>query len=342
VVVIAHILQLQDYKYSESPSLPFWASIALVGFFVHSGYLIAWTTLMRLKSPKGYRFREFLTDRTVRIYICLIPLTLIILILSICQYFLFGELFPQTTVSDFLATLLMVENHPVLNQFTLMLGLSGNPNFHFGHFGNNLPLWTLAIEWWMYLSLGWWMIKYRKTNSLLFYFLFFAFLSYPLYEVFFNFRMGPGLPLFWAVGIAVVWWLESRFVKLSVANIALSVFFLALCIYSGQYGSWQLTGFIYTIFLFFLLATSNATENTPPVSFDRIIKYLAGGTLTLYLIHFPLIGLLNYFNFNLNLPLLLVTYLVVINSFSAILAHFTEHRYKQFRSQFYKKMGWQR
>jgi peptidoglycan/LPS O-acetylase OafA/YrhL len=341
-VVVVHIFQLSGMQFSETSQFQVWAFMTVVGFFIHSGYLIAWTTLLRMKSPTGYRFKEFLLDRTVRIYICLIPVMLVILGLSFTQYSLFGEWIHQTTVNDFVATLLMIENHPVLNYIIGALGQSGNQILHLGHFGDNLPLWTLVIEWWMYLALGWWMLNKGKTNTIVFYLILCAFLSYPLYELFFNFRMGPGLPMFWVGGIVLVWWLDSRFTRFNRVNTFLALLLLVAFIYSARFGSWQLTGVIYFVFLMFSLAFLNATDKTPPKIIDQPIKYLAGNTLTLYLIHFPLIGFLNHFNWVLETPTLVLIYIVIINVVTATLAQFTEQKYKTYRAFLYKRLQWNR
>lgn len=341
MIVVAHALQLLNlYQFGDRSVLEIFSFLSIVGFFILSGYLIAWTAMSRAQRETGYKFSEFLADRFVRIYICLIPCMLFILGLSFFQKSIFGYGLEQITWNDALATLLMVENHPILNHGLLFLGWNNISWLHLGHFGNDLPLWTLAIEWWMYLVFGWVWLKNRKKNMLLFVVVLLILVSYPAYEIFFNQRMGPGLPLFWLLGVGLVWWLERPLQNNRNIYGMLAIIFAIAFVTSTFFRNWQVSGLAFFGIMLFTLSYLNTSVNQPPKAAGNVIRYIAGYTLTLYLVHFPLFSVLAKFEWKFPPAVNVILFVLIANLITIVLARFTEQRYKVLRSHLYDRLGW--
>jgi peptidoglycan/LPS O-acetylase OafA/YrhL len=119
---------------------PLWPQqLGVVIFFVLSGFLIA-QTLRRRLAEKTSTFRDFFIDRWSRIYSGFLPALFLI---AAIDYWAINRLtaHPETvsrfSVSSFFANLFMLQAPSV----TLPFGSGG-------------PLWTVAIEFWIYLFVG--------------------------------------------------------------------------------------------------------------------------------------------------------------------------------------------
>ncbi|PYB84119.1 acyltransferase family protein [Pseudomonas soli] len=116
--------------------MPF-QSLAVVVFFWLSGFLITYHCLTR----KKYSFSEYMIDRFSRIYVLYIPA----LIISFVVFVLFiGRAAP--TAWDWIGHLLQLQHTP----FARMI--EGIPPITV--FGGNTVLWTIAVEWWLYVFFG--------------------------------------------------------------------------------------------------------------------------------------------------------------------------------------------
>ena len=123
-------------------------NFAVLVFFVLSGFLITYSTANKLRRRgAGYGFTRFFIDRFSRIYVTLLPALLIILGLDLVSRalapgsYLYGNSFDLPT---FLGNLLMLQDFPKLPVTS---------------FGSGQVLWTLAIEWWVYLLFGWGLLR---------------------------------------------------------------------------------------------------------------------------------------------------------------------------------------
>ena len=165
LVVVGHFLT----RYQPIPGADLFTlgstvgGVAVLLFFVLSGLLISYSLHNKLDNP-GYRFRSFFIDRFSRIYSGLLPAlavgTVIAVIIYTTNYSYFTQLCTmQSTPSplNFVLTAGMLEQRfpiSLFNALPLALGVSfAIPNVT--PFGFNGILWTLVLEWWMYMVFGW-------------------------------------------------------------------------------------------------------------------------------------------------------------------------------------------
>jgi len=116
--------------------MPF-QSLAVVVFFWLSGFLIAYQCL----SKEKYSFKEYMIDRFSRVYVLYIPSLVISYVVFVM---LFGRVPP--TAWDLVGHLLQLQHTP----FARMI--EGIPPIKI--YGGNSVLWTIAIEWWLYVFFG--------------------------------------------------------------------------------------------------------------------------------------------------------------------------------------------
>lgn len=112
-------------------------SLAVVVFFWLSGFLIAYQCL----SKAEYSFGEYMIDRFSRIYVLYIPAMII-------SYFVFVVVLGRVSPSawDLVGHILQLQHTP----FARMIeGIQPIKTF-----GGNSVLWTIAIEWWLYVFFG--------------------------------------------------------------------------------------------------------------------------------------------------------------------------------------------
>ncbi|VVM73151.1 hypothetical protein PS664_01899 [Pseudomonas fluorescens] len=136
VVLVGHTFSLVVPDSWYGKVMPF-QSLAVVVFFWLSGFLIVYQCI----SKDNYSFGEYMIDCFSGIYILYIP-GLIITFL-VCIVFL-GRVSP--TAWDSVGHLLQLQHTP----FTRMI--DGVPAIKI--YGGNSVLWTIAIEWWLYVFFG--------------------------------------------------------------------------------------------------------------------------------------------------------------------------------------------
>ena len=130
---------------------------AVVGFFVLSGYLVGGAVISRMREPKPF-LKDYYLHRFTRVYVVLIPTLLLTLILD----FLGRHLFSSSTIYDSA----MFEGHFTSSLFfASLLNLQG---IYFEFFGTNGPLWSLACEFWYYMTFPLLLIFFAKNYSMQF------------------------------------------------------------------------------------------------------------------------------------------------------------------------------
>ena len=143
-------------------------NLAVLIFFYVSGYLITSTFLKKSKNP-DWRLRDFLADRAARIFTPLVPL---LLILFVTDKLVFGTYAttPYTTIDASFANLcrniLMLFDNPVLAKLERLTGLHGLAG---PAFGSAEQLWSVVVEWWIYVLFGvlaFWLIHRRGPLAL--------------------------------------------------------------------------------------------------------------------------------------------------------------------------------
>jgi len=127
---------------------------AVVGFFVISGYLVGGAVLAALKKQQDF-LREYLIHRFARIYIVLVPALLLTFVFDSTG----RGAFPATGVYDW----------PVFQGHfspSLFLGnLANVQGILVDFYGTNGPLWSLACEFWYYITFPLLLLPFAKNYS---------------------------------------------------------------------------------------------------------------------------------------------------------------------------------
>ena len=369
LVVIGHIFWFIDAKFNESnavikyPKVLFLANLGVILFFILSGMLISNSVFSKMKS-KDYNFKVYFIDRFARIYSGLIPALIIIFILNLIHiainnshYLRFFGSLSQLNISNLVGNLFMLQQtYPfdLINYYIKLLGLSPL-NLSIQPFGDAFQLWTLGIEWWIYLCFGWLILglkKYSPFNPKFF----LPLLFFSLLPIKFLVFLGNNLVEIWGLGML------ATLVLYSGANITIStalpkkviyeeasliLAFLALLrlIHLIKTGTDLYTGdlilpiLIALSFIFVILLLNENKQPTVNKNISKTIKTAAGYSYTLYLIHFSVISFV--FAFNLPWPKIILGIIAIIlsNLLAMLVAYYTEMRHKVLGLWIKKKLG---
>jgi peptidoglycan/LPS O-acetylase OafA/YrhL len=180
------------------PGLLYIQNLGVLVFFLISGHLIT-SSLMRRHRSGPYTLRDYLLDRLARIFTPLLPLLAILFVIDnllAAQ----GLTFRYTRLDSDLGTLLlnatMLFDHVGLSALARLTGWEG---IRATTFGTADQLWTVAIEWWIYVSFGilaFAVLAKRLPGTIQILVLLFG-LIVPVYSLF----RGNGLVLAWIVGM---------------------------------------------------------------------------------------------------------------------------------------------
>ena len=179
--------------------LPLMQNVGVLIFFVLSGTLITFTLIERSKDP-SYGFGTFFLERFARIYSGLIPALLFVVVLDGIVIYGFREnaAAPYYTAKTLIANLFMLEAYR---------GILSN-YLRWSAFGSASPLWTLAIEWHIYMFVGAvFFIWARPQQRLLMIAIAILFCQVPLHffaGAFQDDGVGKGLFSLWLAGACVL------------------------------------------------------------------------------------------------------------------------------------------
>jgi peptidoglycan/LPS O-acetylase OafA/YrhL len=268
----------------KPPHAPYVQNFAVVLFFIASGFLIA-QQLHRYRS-EGKDFVDFFCNRLARIYAGLIPALLFIAlidwtaILSQLSYPFHGAFNLYTLGGN----LLMLQDYPLWPKDLLPKMTS---------FGSGRPLWTLAIEWWIYLFVGW--IALRQTALSKFrwapWIALAVFAIVPLAHLYGG--RGKALFLYWLAGAAAFILIhrlrpsasEARLLIVGAAIVAIAA------VARLSFARWDAYNPVFALLvaISFGLAVCAAQgfEGKEPRS-ASLMKMFAGASFTLYLIHYSI------------------------------------------------------
>ena len=128
-----------DQKY-----FPHIQSLAVIVFFVLSGFL---TDMSAQNKPEDYTFSKYLKAHATRIY----------------SFFLAALVFIAAVDSCIIA----FGTYPHVTSYTLPIFIKNVLMFphNFQAFGSGRPLWTLFVEWWLYISYGYFFFKCRRDSQ---------------------------------------------------------------------------------------------------------------------------------------------------------------------------------
>jgi peptidoglycan/LPS O-acetylase OafA/YrhL len=323
IVVIGHGISFFGiFTFLHEPNFPWMQNIAVLIFFLLSGFLITYSTVRRKLTDNSYGFIHYFADRFSRIYTSFIPSIIFVLIIDLISKSLnpalysFSSAFNMTT---FIGNILMFQDYSI---FSLL------PYKSVTSFGSARPFWTLAIEWWIYLSFGYLLLvifKKKRVNTLNIIIL--TFLSIvPVINLIMG--RGNGLTTFWLFG-SIVYVISTLDI---LKGINKKIKLLLILIISGLalFRAYQEMEAYDPIFAFLLAMTlwliidffkdKNYSHNA-----EQIIKYNASYSYTLYLVHYSILDFIkNNFDETINPYLLFTIGFISANIISIFIGRYTE------------------
>jgi peptidoglycan/LPS O-acetylase OafA/YrhL len=266
-------------------------NLAVLIFFYISGYLITATFLKKSQKP-AWRLPHFLADRAARIFTPLLPLLLILLV---TDNLVFGDhvqtpyVLINAGLDDFARNATMLFDNPLLVRAARWTGqtwLSGSA------FGSASQLWTVVIEWWIYVTFGlaaFWLIR-RRGNLLLWVGVFGFAIVVPLAAAL---QQHSGLIIAWIIGMGMCLAHERmRGVRpLLLGTVAALAFAMAAT-------RWALTAYDFydpltagllgiALFTFMTARESGRKRVLPAV--DALVGGMSKISYSLYLVHLSLL-----------------------------------------------------
>lgn len=310
-----------DFYWTEQP---YWLEtfqlqqIGVVIFFVISGFLISASIHKIRHAELTSKWHSYLTARSVRIYSTLFPALLVIALLDYaCTSGFQQDYAVQTGLKAWLANLLNLQNSP-LTQWRW--------------YGTGFPLWSLAVEWWLYMLCGFILIK-DASRSPLAWLLFLTGLIIVSHNA--HAGVAPGIVFSWVAG-ALIYHTHSRQITSRVA-IPLSVLLIGgwhLSVWSQldalSIAYQPVTGALIGLVFWGILRTLNHQRvdlhNSNGLS--QTITVFARLSYSLYLLHFSVLASLFWAYGEISDWLLITIAVLCCNMFAAIFSRLFEWHWK--------------
>ena len=266
------------------PSLPLMQNVGVLLFFLISGFLITHTLVERSKNP-SYGFWQFCIERSARIYSGLIPALVFVAVIDGVTIYLTGD----PTISRYFTFKTMIANVLMLEGYR---GIFPNA-LQWPAFGSASPLWTLAIEWHIYIfvaSLFFVATRPRSIPFLIPFALFFG--QTPVHFLLGSFQedgVGRGLFTLWLGGSLIYLVGRASMVGYFAATAigACSAIGYTAFTHAGAEYNFATYPFLVAAFFGVVLASQAEHVFTSP-KIQRAIKFLADYSFSLYLVHYTI------------------------------------------------------
>jgi len=325
LVVIGHGLSFFGiFKFLHEPNFPWMQNIAVLVFFLLSGYLITYSVSRKLDKIE-YSFRHYFIDRFSRIYTAFIPALFFVFLIDVVSMkmnpgaYTYGDGF---SLQSFVGNIFMLQDYPLF--------VAAKENI-VTSFGSARIFWTLAIEWWIYMFVGYFIIVFireqRKKN--IWNWLLLGFLSIvPLSNLILG--RGNGLTTYWLMG-AAIYFIDrqnllsevSRWMKWLLVILLSGVAMLRAYIEMEAYDA--VFAFLLAIVLWLvidLFRTITINEKS-----TKVIRFIASYSYTLYLIHYSILAFIKAHyasEYSGNPYLLFGASFLIANLASILIGHYTE------------------
>lgn len=320
-VVVGHsILILGLLPFLRPPHFAYIQNVAVVVFFLLSGLLISYSVLTR---PERSSFTVYFIDRFARIYSGLVPALLFIAVVDGLLIYLGADYVQWEGYSwlDLVGNVVMLQDYPILGP---QLGITS--------FGTARVLWTLAIEWWLYLLFGWLVLS--RMRGVRFWIGVVVLLPVPLYNVIGG--RGDGLTAMWVIGLMCCLALRTNLLRVTNAT---GGWLLVLVLASLAGARLWLTKDAYDLLfavmtasaMVTLIAILDTTQPQVPRWLQRSVGFAADYSFTLYLVHLSIIAFVLFATEGLSSWPTFLLIMVVANVVAALLALKTEMQHRRLR-----------
>lgn len=323
-VVLGHGLSFFGvFSFLHEPNFPWIQNIAVVIFFILSGFVIAYSTV--LKSNKdGYIFRSFFIDRSSRIFSAYIIALIFVALIDYLSMHINANAYPYGdaySLSSFIANVFMLQDYPLSS----MLGI----NWPYTSFGSARVFWTISIEWWIYMFFGilFFVVKKNENKSLLKITLFAISCIVAVYYMYDS--RGGNLSIYWCLGM--LWMLAYDKFKKSVSgllpNLLIFISSIVTCIYI-QFEVKNAYEFSFAIFVSVSMVSAINLSNY--LSIDKAKKtgtLLASYSFTLYLIHYSVIDFMAR-NLSINKYVNFFFAFIIANMIAFLISRYSEFAFK--------------
>jgi peptidoglycan/LPS O-acetylase OafA/YrhL len=346
IVVVGHAVRFAGVAPRLMP--PRWVAmqeVAVAIFFLLSGYLITYTTIAKRNRDPGFGFRSFFVDRFTRIYSALVPALVFITAADAWMRWRDPSVYRHAdslTPSTFVANLFMLEGHPaaiVLPKF----GLPSAPAV-LAPLGSGRPLWSLAVEWWLYMAFGWLVLARTKERSRLrFYVPLAFFLVVPAFNSIAG--HGHGVATAWFLGAIACLAMQGRHSS-ALREVSPVVSVVALVLAVAR--SFMVHGNAYDMCLvvllgfalFFAIYGLQGSTHRPSERSVRVIRWLADYSFTLYLTHYTVIELVLLSNRRTSPMATVAICVLAANVIAIAIAVPTEMRHRAMNAWVRRRSGW--
>ena len=289
-VVVGHSLSFYQFTiFKDQNYFPYIQNIGVVMLFILSGFLTTYSINSK-NCNKEYTFILYVKHKLVRIYKEYIPgLGFIALtdFLSIKINKVGYSYYESYNLKQFLGNIFMMQG-TIVNYI---------PGIKIIPFGSGRPLWTMAIEWWFYMTFGVFFltiannekINLRKAFLL-------ALISVVSLDYFIGGR-GGGLGFVFGLGVLVYYVFDL--VKKNNAYLIFLTFLVLYIIYGAIFRD------AYTIYSFIILsiifgACLNLGGKDTAIRRNRIAEFISQSTFMLYLIHYSIIYMIYISNIEID------------------------------------------
>jgi peptidoglycan/LPS O-acetylase OafA/YrhL len=318
-VCVGHTIGLFGIAlWAQPPHVPYMQNVAVLIFFLLSGFLIAYTLASRSQDPT-YGFGRYLIDRFARIYSALVPALVLIAVIDFTALVLTGEERSTFTVRNFIGNLFMVQD---------VTAPAWIRKLDVHSFGTAGQLWTLAIEWHLYLFAG---AVFFVRRSLLMPLIVLISAWIPLNYATELTRQdfGHGLTLLWFAGFVSYYALPyaQRLPAWSLACVAIGIFAAYVAVVPPG-AEFTISTYCLLAISFFCVVSIAGRFNASDGVAARVIRLAAAYSFTLYLVHNSLIKLIAK-AWTGNPMLAAVVAILAANVLAFVVARHTEMRHKE-------------
>ena len=309
-------------KSLHEPSFPWIQNIGVVVFFILSGFIITHTVTINLESDPKYNFSYYFVDRFSRIFPAYVSALILVATIDSISSWIDASKYRYHgafNLNTLLANLVMLQDFP---HWYYLFDLPKTS------FGSARPLWTIAIEWWIYMFFGFlWLIASKKPTLINLCIACMASVV-PVFNL--TGGRGNGLTMYWMLGsVAYVLASDGRIfpkeprTRALIPLCALLVSLLGIkTVNPTAYD--PIFAFCLTIALAYGVACFSNFQFSSRIS--HLIKANASFSFTLYLIHYSVLDFVSVHAVATDPYVLLVASIVLCNLISYVVAQATEVR----------------